>query len=719
MASNPGVSATPYTMRMSWKMVDKLGVKLYDRVSNVLAELVSNSYDADAEKVTVTMPMDTLLATKSGSKITDLGLKIVVEDDGHGMTPQDVNDFYLVIGSERRADKRGEITDKFKRKVQGRKGIGKLAPFGICNSIEVWTAGPPEITENGSVGYRIAHFFLLRDQMELFNHQEGNYTPTPGPEDQKLAAAKGTRITLSGFSNRRVSAMNEVEKQLAQRFGISSPNWCLRLVDSNKTPGSVDAERIVGKFMVDTSPGTRITCNPLVETTTTLTGVHVPGQYGTVDGDDGTPVTGIEPGFVHEGKFFPIRGWMAYSKAPYKDSLMSGVRIYCRAKLASQTSIFNLKAGFTGEHDVRSYLVGELHADWLDQEEDLILTDRRDILWSHEPASLFEAWGQMAVKHIGKRSREPMKVKAWDQFQKTFPFKTWIEAQYPLDEHKDIREKATKIVQAIAKSSRIDELEQVDYCSGIARQASLLAPVLELDDSLNAALDTQESVVSAMAEILQHARLAEVAGFGAIAENRVKVVLRLEEIMKDPKATEDELQELLEEAPWLINPEWHPLTMNQSFKTLIQALESHFEKNNKGATMTLAPFRHGTKRPDFVATHHDGILQIVEIKSAKHIFDKTDFERLHNYYDNFEDFFANPAHAGFLSSFRGYKITLVAKATDLSGMQETAFKKLVDDKKLELFSWDVFLKRARTSHEDFIRVADEQKRMASATKTTP
>ena len=42
-----------YRMRISRLTVDKLGVKLYDRVSSVIAELVANSYDADATKVTI------------------------------------------------------------------------------------------------------------------------------------------------------------------------------------------------------------------------------------------------------------------------------------------------------------------------------------------------------------------------------------------------------------------------------------------------------------------------------------------------------------------------------------------------------------------------------------------------------------------------------------------------------------------------------------------
>ena len=42
-----------YQMRISRMTVDKLGVCLYDRVSAVVAELVANAYDADAENVKV------------------------------------------------------------------------------------------------------------------------------------------------------------------------------------------------------------------------------------------------------------------------------------------------------------------------------------------------------------------------------------------------------------------------------------------------------------------------------------------------------------------------------------------------------------------------------------------------------------------------------------------------------------------------------------------
>ena len=49
---------TKYTMRISRTTIDKLGIKLYDKVSAAVAELIANAYDADAENVTVTLPLN-------------------------------------------------------------------------------------------------------------------------------------------------------------------------------------------------------------------------------------------------------------------------------------------------------------------------------------------------------------------------------------------------------------------------------------------------------------------------------------------------------------------------------------------------------------------------------------------------------------------------------------------------------------------------------------
>jgi hypothetical protein len=88
-AAAPDGSAPPYKLRISRLTVDKLGVKLYDKASAVVAELIANGYDADADSVTVRIPLNTQLATTAGGVTTDKGLVIEVADDGHGMTPDE------------------------------------------------------------------------------------------------------------------------------------------------------------------------------------------------------------------------------------------------------------------------------------------------------------------------------------------------------------------------------------------------------------------------------------------------------------------------------------------------------------------------------------------------------------------------------------------------------------------------------------------------------
>src|SRR6266446_2749329 len=103
-SSNPQTSTNrPYELRISRLTVDKLGVKLYDKASAVVAELIANSYDADAELVTVKIPLGTALAmkTKRGG-IRRTSYTIEVTDNGHGMTPDEAIDFYLKVGVDRR-----------------------------------------------------------------------------------------------------------------------------------------------------------------------------------------------------------------------------------------------------------------------------------------------------------------------------------------------------------------------------------------------------------------------------------------------------------------------------------------------------------------------------------------------------------------------------------------------------------------------------------------
>lgn len=115
---------THFQMRIDLNVLNHLGLNLYSNVPAVLSEVVANAWDADAQVVRIDL---------DSSEKT-----IIIQDDGHGMTAKDVNDKYLIVGRARR-DFGETHSQKFRRPVMGRKGIGKLSLFSIANVIELYT----------------------------------------------------------------------------------------------------------------------------------------------------------------------------------------------------------------------------------------------------------------------------------------------------------------------------------------------------------------------------------------------------------------------------------------------------------------------------------------------------------------------------------------------------------------------------------------------------
>lgn len=110
-----------------------LGDQLVGHDRLAIFELVKNAYDADAEAVSV--------------KVDLRANKIIVRDDGCGMTAHDVKNRWLDIGTDsKRGLKRGR-SEKFLREPLGEKGVGRLAvqKLGSRFRMVTRTEGAPEI----------------------------------------------------------------------------------------------------------------------------------------------------------------------------------------------------------------------------------------------------------------------------------------------------------------------------------------------------------------------------------------------------------------------------------------------------------------------------------------------------------------------------------------------------------------------------------------------
>lgn len=92
----------------------ELGERLVTKPSIALAELVKNAYDADATRVNVIF-----------DKVSELGGMMIIEDNGHGMTFEQIQDYWMRIAT--RGKRVRPVSSIYCRSLTGAKGIGRLA----------------------------------------------------------------------------------------------------------------------------------------------------------------------------------------------------------------------------------------------------------------------------------------------------------------------------------------------------------------------------------------------------------------------------------------------------------------------------------------------------------------------------------------------------------------------------------------------------------------
>lgn len=648
-----------YTMRISRLTIDKLGIQMYDRVSAVLAELIANAYDADAEHVTIMLPFGEYLARKTEGQIIDQGFEITIEDNGCGMTANEVNDYYLNVGYNRRTT-RSERTPKHNRRVMGRKGIGKLAPFGICREVEVVSAGG----DRTALGYAVSDLILDLDGIldEKFD-QYGNvlpYHPAPGAQDGSYSESAGTKLVLRRFDRRRVPSGEELDRQLAARFGLSQPNWSVHLQDSTGQDTPIE-----------------------------LGSLHVDVMQGTYTNVDNRPVP-FEDGFL------PVSGWVAYAKDPYKDEVMAGVRIYARGKIVAQTRDFDIKTGFTGEFKMRSYLTGEIHAEWLDDTEDFVRTDRQDIIWNSDYGTPLREWGQELLRELAAKAEASARQRIWDVFLGESHLEEQLRGAHPND--RAIQESILRAARSLVTRADRDSIRNPAYRNRIVRLAYAIGPHSTLLAALGEVASLPDGSNDVILELFERASLAEMYSIGQVAQQRVDVIEQLRKLVSNPSTVERQLQKLIETAPWLLHHDWTPLSYNQSLASTRRNFESWYLANY-GKEIVTSVIDNPSKQPDFVLLNHEGRFELVEIKRPQHAITDEEFDRAFGYLVAARKFIGETHTVREL--FPKATLTIICDEQRLDELRENS---LHTDPDISRRNWHSLLESATRRHEDFLNV---------------
>lgn len=114
-------------LRANLHVLRLLGDELIGSPRLAVFELVKNAYDADAERVSVTLDLE----GKDPS--------ITVKDNGCGMPLATIRNGWLQIGTPNKRGENRSRTETFHRLPLGEKGVGRLAAFKLGNRLEMHT----------------------------------------------------------------------------------------------------------------------------------------------------------------------------------------------------------------------------------------------------------------------------------------------------------------------------------------------------------------------------------------------------------------------------------------------------------------------------------------------------------------------------------------------------------------------------------------------------
>jgi hypothetical protein len=167
----------------------------YSSSERALKELVDNAWDADAEQVIIVLPKPLS------------GDPIVIQDDGTGMTEEELRRHYLSIATDRRS-RRGERTAGKNRLVKGRKGIGKFAGLMAAAAMTLETRARGRLCR---ITLRLDDLSQVEDIEQL---DIGLQSEPCGPE------LHGTTITLSDLhQSLAYPDANRLRQILLQDYG--------------------------------------------------------------------------------------------------------------------------------------------------------------------------------------------------------------------------------------------------------------------------------------------------------------------------------------------------------------------------------------------------------------------------------------------------------------------------------------------------------------------
>lgn len=199
------------------QLLKELGERLVGRPAIALAELIKNGYDADAHKVEIEFHPE-----------KDY---IRVFDDGHGMTLEEFNTFWMRVGTIHKAEER---ISPGGRQMTGSKGVGRLAVQLLAKKLKIRTV--PAKKKGGERKWLGAKVNWQKASIagELTSAKLAYFEC-----DHDFPFAQGTELILSGLNDTWTA--DSIKDLARQIWYLQPPSYFY---------GSIDQKSDIGKFEI-------------------------------------------------------------------------------------------------------------------------------------------------------------------------------------------------------------------------------------------------------------------------------------------------------------------------------------------------------------------------------------------------------------------------------------------------------------------------------------
>jgi hypothetical protein len=626
-----------FPMAIQGGMLEALGINMYSTLGKCLVEFAANSYDSNAPSVEIVIPFEdidtarrgikaSLKAAKKGNDPTsqlgvdstqtistpdlsmfkatlDESIFISIKDHGHGMSPDDVINKFLPINRHRRADATGAETqlksEGGQRAVMGRKGLGKLAGFGIADKV---------VVETKRKGDTFKTTFTL-DAASLARAENLSNIQIPAVYfDGQDVNSSGTKITLRCLKPDALrSSREKIIETIAEAFyGIETEDFAIRLNSVLIQSPTPQYDFVFPDLAAQTG-------QPIDDF------VHIP--------DIGTLPIKYVVKFRKSGEHLPAG--------------KRGARIYCNKRLAAGPSLFKLGTGMHNFHG-QDYLECIVIADKLDQlGVDFVNTNRSQL---REDNDVVDA----VLNHVSELMRKALKAHSTYKEEKVEAdidnspqgklLKSIIE-QLP----RRSRAPTAKLLHSIALRHGTDSVEFSELAPLVVQSVNAGETLIKLIE-----LQADPGTIARVAAELKELAKIERSDSLKIYRGKKNGITGLRTLIErgkglwQQKGIEAELHALFKQNPWLIKPEYFShLTSDEDLNKLASKIAKILEVD-KFSKIHNENGKPDLTRPDLTFVMADStmpyIFNVVELKSPSLPLDYNHLTQLKRYIRKIEDF---------------------------------------------------------------------------------